>query len=109
MSLSREVLSGADLEVRTEAQRAITQLLRCLSDMPADANNKKSDPMRQLLNDIISASTSAFSEVNTSLFIPATELLLAAAGSGSFACEHILQKVCLGIFGQGLVTLSMSS
>lgn len=92
MSLSREALSSADLEVRSSAQEAITHLLRCLSDMPVDTN-VKSDHMKQLLNDIISASTSAFSEVHTSLFIPASQLLLAAANSGPIASEHILKKV----------------
>ncbi|KAK3923660.1 MMS19 nucleotide excision repair protein-like protein [Frankliniella fusca] len=91
-SLSREALQGSDYEVRESSRRAVTQLLRCLADSPS-ANEGHSNPMRQLLSDVVAASTSCLSEIHTSLFMPAADLLLAAAKSGPPACEYILRKV----------------
>lgn len=92
MTLSREALSGPDFEVREGARQCVTQLLRCLANLPL-LNGHQSQPMRQLLGDVVSASISSLSGVHTSLFVPATELLLAAAKSCAVASEHILVKV----------------
>lgn len=91
-SLSREALSGSDYEVRESSRRAVTHLLRCLSES-STVNEGKSNPMRQLLSDVVAASTSCLSEIQTTLFMPAADLLLAAAKSAPPACEYILTKV----------------
>lgn len=92
MSLSREILNGQDVEVKTTAREALTLLLRCLAESPADAVGQLT-PMRQLLGDVISASVSALGQVQTALFMPSLELLLAAAKSCREACQHILATV----------------
>ena len=94
MSLSRETLSSTDPEIKEAARDAVTQILRCLADMPV-INSKHSDPLKRLLGDIISASVSALNEVQTSLFLPATELILAAAKSCAIVCESIFLKVII--------------
>lgn len=94
MSLSRETLSNTDSEIREVARDAVTHILRCLADMPV-VNSRQSDPLKRLLGDVVSASVSALNEVQTSLFLPATELLLAAAKSCSIVCESIFSKVLI--------------
>lgn len=94
MSLSRESLNGQDPEVKTTAREALTTLLHNLAELPADVVGELT-PMRQLLGDVISASVSALSQVQTALFMPSLELLLAAAKSCSEASEHILKTVSL--------------
>ncbi|XP_034244485.1 MMS19 nucleotide excision repair protein homolog [Thrips palmi] len=92
MSLSREVLNGLDSEVKTAAREALTILLRNLAELPSDVAGQLS-PMRQLLGDVISASVSALGQVQTALFMPSLELLLAAAKSCREACQHVLTTV----------------
>jgi len=91
-SISREALRNGDREIREAAQNALMALLRRLATAPVDSEGKQ-DQMRLLLGDVISACIGALSEVQTTLFLPSSQLLVAAARACSATCYIVCKKV----------------